>query len=30
MKQMKAKFAGLESSLEEKEKFIKRYITQPL
>jgi len=30
MKQMKAQFAGLESSLEEKENFIKQYITQPL
>ncbi len=30
MKQMKAQFAGLETSLEEKENFIKKYITQPL
>lgn len=30
MKQMKAQFAGLESSLEEKENFIKQYINQPL
>ncbi len=30
MKQMKAQFAGLESSLEEKENFIKQYIKQPL
>lgn len=30
MKQMKAQFAGFESSLEEKENFIKQYISQPL
>lgn len=30
MKQMKAQFAGLESNLEEREKFIKQYIKQPL
>jgi chromosome segregation ATPase len=30
MKQMKAQFAVLESNLEEKENFIKQYITQPL
>jgi chromosome segregation ATPase len=29
MKQMKAQFAGLESNLEEREKFIKQYIKQP-
>jgi chromosome segregation ATPase len=30
MKHMKAQFAGLESNLEEREKFIKQYIKQPL
>jgi chromosome segregation ATPase len=30
MKQMKARFAGLESNLEEREKFIKQFIKQPL
>jgi hypothetical protein len=30
MKQMKTQIAGLESSLEEKENFIKQYIKQPL